>query len=41
MGLCSYLINFWGTRLAANKVVIKAMLVNRVGDMELFNGMIF
>ena len=41
MGLCSYLlINFWGTRLAANKAAIKAMLVNRVGDMGLIVGMI-
>ncbi|YP_009701413.1 NADH dehydrogenase subunit 5 (mitochondrion) [Actinia tenebrosa] len=33
VGLCSYLlINFWLTRIEANKAGIKAMLVNRVGD---------
>lgn len=33
VGLCSYLlINFWYTRIAANKAAIKAMLINRVGD---------
>jgi proton-translocating NADH-quinone oxidoreductase chain L len=33
VGLCSYLlINFWFTRVQANKAAIKAMLVNRVGD---------
>ena len=33
VGLCSYLlINFWFTRLQANKSAIKAMIVNRVGD---------
>nr|YP_008593260.1 NADH dehydrogenase subunit 5 [Bolocera tuediae]APD28324.1 NADH dehydrogenase subunit 5 [Bolocera sp. BZ-2016]CDG50874.1 NADH dehydrogenase subunit 5 [Bolocera tuediae] len=33
VGLCSYLlINFWLTRIEANKAAIKAMLVNRVGD---------
>ena len=36
VGLCSYLlINFWHTRLQANKAAIKAMLVNRVGDIGL------
>nr|QJS34666.1 NADH dehydrogenase subunit 5 [Telopathes sp. NB-2020]WRM53920.1 NADH dehydrogenase subunit 5 [Bathypathes sp. 2 YY-2024] len=36
VGLCSYLlINFWLTRLEANKAAIKAMLVNRVGDIGL------
>jgi NADH-ubiquinone oxidoreductase chain 5 len=36
VGLASYLlINFWFTRLQANKAAIKAMLVNRVGDMGL------
>lgn len=36
VGLCSYLlINFWYTRIQANKAAIKAMLVNRVGDMGL------
>lgn len=33
MGLCSYLlINFWFTRLLANKAAIKAMLMNRIAD---------
>lgn len=39
VGLCSYLlINFWFTRLQANKSAIKAMLVNRVGDFGLALG---
>lgn len=33
VGVSSYLlINFWYTRIQANKAAIKAMLVNRVGD---------
>jgi proton-translocating NADH-quinone oxidoreductase chain L len=33
VGLSSYLlINFWFTRIQANKAAVKAMLVNRVGD---------
>jgi NADH-ubiquinone oxidoreductase chain 5 len=33
VGLCSYLlINFWFTRIQANKAATKAMLLNRVGD---------
>jgi len=33
VGLASYLlISFWFTRLAANKSAIKAMVVNRIGD---------
>lgn len=40
VGLCSYLlINFWYTRIQANKAAIKAMLVNRVGDFGLALGM--
>jgi NADH:ubiquinone oxidoreductase subunit 5 (subunit L)/multisubunit Na+/H+ antiporter MnhA subunit len=36
VGLASYLlINFWFTRIQANKAAIKAMLVNRVGDFSL------
>jgi proton-translocating NADH-quinone oxidoreductase chain L len=36
VGLCSYLlINFWFTRIQANKAAIKAMLVNRIGDFAL------
>jgi NADH-ubiquinone oxidoreductase chain 5 len=40
VGLCSYLlINFWFTRLQANKAAIKAILVNRVGDFGLCLGL--
>ena len=40
VGLCSYLlINFWLTRIKANKAAIKAMLVNRVGDIGLLLAM--
>jgi proton-translocating NADH-quinone oxidoreductase chain L len=36
VGLVSYLlINFWSTRIQANKSAIKAMLVNRIGDVGL------
>ena len=36
VGLASYLlINFWFTRLQANKSAIKAMLLNRIGDLFL------
>jgi len=39
VGVASYLlINFWSTRLQANKSAIKAMLVNRVGDFGLALG---
>jgi len=39
VGLCSYLlINFWFTRLQANKAAIKAMLINRIGDFGLALG---
>lgn len=41
MGLCSYLlINFWLTRINANKAAMKAMLINRVGDIGLVLAMI-
>ena len=41
VGLCSYLlINFWLTRIKANKAAMKAMLINRVGDVGLVLGMI-
>lgn len=40
VGLCSYLlINFWFTRLQANKAAIKAMIMNRIGDFGLSLGM--
>lgn len=33
VGLCSYLlINFWFTRIQANKSAIKAMVLNKIGD---------
>jgi proton-translocating NADH-quinone oxidoreductase chain L len=33
VGLCSYLlINFWYTRIEANKAAMKAIIVNRIGD---------
>ena len=42
VGLCSYLlINFWFTRIQANKSAIKAMIINKVGDMGLLIGIIF
>lgn len=41
VGLCSYLlINFWYTRIEANKAAIKAMLINKVGDLGLLLGII-
>lgn len=39
VGLSSYLlINFWATRLNANQSAIKAMIVNRLGDLGLIIG---
>jgi NADH-ubiquinone oxidoreductase chain 5 len=39
VGLCSYLlINFWFTRIQANKAAIKAMIMNRIGDFALIMG---
>ena len=36
VGICSYLlINFWFTRVGANKSAIMAMFVNKVGDVSL------
>jgi proton-translocating NADH-quinone oxidoreductase chain L len=36
VGLCSYLlINFWFTRIQANKAAMKAIILNRVGDCAL------
>lgn len=40
VGVSSYLlINFWFTRIQANKAAIKAMLVNRVGDFFILLGL--
>lgn len=42
VGLCSFLlINFWFTRLQANKAAIKAMLLNRIGDFFLLLSLFF
>lgn len=39
--MCSYLlINFWLTRIEANKAAMKAMLINRVGDLGLVLAML-
>jgi len=41
VGLCSYLlINFWFTRVQANKAAIKAMVLNRIGDFFLMLGIL-
>ncbi len=41
VGLCSYLlINFWFTRVQANKAAIKAMVLNRIGDFGLVLGIL-
>lgn len=41
VGLCSYLlINFWFSRIQANKAAIKAMVVNRIGDFGLALGIL-
>jgi NADH-ubiquinone oxidoreductase chain 5 len=41
VGFCSYLlINFWFTRLQANKAAIKAMLINRISDLILILGIL-
>ena len=41
VGLCSYLlINFWFSRVQANKAAIKAMIVNRIGDFSLIIGIL-
>lgn len=42
IGLSSYLlINFWSTRFQAGKSAIKAMVVNRIGDLGLILGISF
>jgi NADH-ubiquinone oxidoreductase chain 5 len=41
IGLASYLlINFWFTRIQANKAAIKAMILNRIGDFCLVMGIL-
>jgi proton-translocating NADH-quinone oxidoreductase chain L len=41
IGLASYLlINFWFTRIQANKAAIKAMILNRIGDFCLVLGIL-
>lgn len=41
VGLCSYLlINFWFTRIQANKAAVKAMILNKIGDIGVLLGMI-
>ena len=41
IGLCSFLlINFWYTRIQANKAAIKAMIINRIGDFGLIIGIL-
>jgi NADH-ubiquinone oxidoreductase chain 5 len=41
VGLCYYLlINFWFTRVQANKAAIKAMIINRIGDFSLIIGIL-
>lgn len=41
VGLCSFLlINFWFTRVQANKAAIKAMVLNRIGDFGLVLGIL-
>jgi NADH-ubiquinone oxidoreductase chain 5 len=41
VGLVSYLlVNFWHTRIQANKSALKAILVNRIGDFFLFFGLV-
>ena len=42
VGLCSYLlINFWFTRIQANKAAMKAMIVNRIGDVGVVIAIIY
>lgn len=41
VGFCSFLlINFWYTRIQANKAAIKAMLVNKISDISLTLGIV-
>lgn len=39
--MCSYLlINFWFTRVQANKSALKALIMNRIGDFGLLLGIL-
>ena len=41
VGLCSYLlINFWYSRINANKAALKAVFVNKISDLFLFFGIL-
>ena len=41
VGLCSFLlINFWYSRISANKAALKAVFVNKISDLFLFFGII-
>lgn len=41
VGLCSYLlISFWFTRVQANKAAIKAMVMNKIGDIGVLLGIV-
>lgn len=41
VGLCSYLlINFWYTRVLANKAALKAMIMNRISDVIFILGVV-
>ncbi len=40
IGMCSYLlINFWFTRVAANKAALKALIMNKIGDIFMLIGL--
>lgn len=42
VGLCSYLlINFWFGRIQANKSAVKAVLVNKIGDIALLLAIVY
>ena len=42
VGLCSYLlINFWFTRILANKAALKAMIMNRIADVFFIIAVLF
>lgn len=41
VGVCSYLlINFWFTRLLANKAAMKAVFINKIGDLSIILGIL-